>query len=132
VKTLQKVSAFLKRNIILILMTLIAVLSIFLYKFQQIEEPVLAGKPSYHFYLVAQNSVDPFWKEVQKGAEDAAKYYNVAVEFNAPKFNNLDEELEFLDIAVLSKVDGIITHVSYDGDFNKRLERSLPSSIGGR
>lgn len=128
-KTLQKVSAFLKRNIILILMTLIAVLSIFLYKFQQIEEPVLAGKPSYHFYLVAQNSVDPFWKEVQKGAEDAAKFYNVAVEFNAPKFNNLDEELEFLDIAVLSKVDGIITHVSYDGDFNTLINEAYENKI---
>ncbi|MBP2071530.1 MULTISPECIES: substrate-binding domain-containing protein [Thermoanaerobacterium] len=128
-KTLQKVYAFLKRNIILILMTLIAVLSIFLYKFQQIEEPVLAGKPSYHFYLVAQNSVDPFWKEVQKGAEDAAKFYNVAVEFNAPKFNNLDEELEFLDIAVLSKVDGIITHVSYDGDFNTLINEAYENKI---
>lgn len=128
-KTLQKVSAFLKRNIILILMSLIAVLSIFLYKFQQIEEPVLAGKPSYHFYLVAQNSVDPFWKEAQKGAEDAAKYYNVAVEFNAPKFNNLDEELEFLDIAVLSKVDGIITHVSYDGDFNTLINEAYENKI---
>ncbi|TCW33137.1 monosaccharide ABC transporter substrate-binding protein (CUT2 family) [Thermohydrogenium kirishiense] len=128
-KTLQKVSAFLKRNIILILMSLIAVLSIFLYKFQQIEEPVLAGKPSYHFYLVAQNSVDPFWKEVQKGAEDAAKYYNVAVEFNAPKFNNLDEELEFLDIAVLSKVDGIVTHVSYDGDFNTLINEAYENKI---
>jgi len=129
VKTLHKVYAFLKRNIILILMTLIAVLSIFLYKFQQIEEPVLAGKPSYHFYLVAQNSVDPFWKEVQKGAEDAAKFYNVAVEFNAPKFNNLDEELEFLDIAVLSKVDGIITHVSYDGDFNTLINEAYENKI---
>lgn len=128
-KTLHKVYAFLKRNIILILMTLIAVLSIFLYKFQQIEEPVLAGKPSYHFYLVAQNSVDPFWKEVQKGAEDAAKFYNVAVEFNAPKFNNLDEELEFLDIAVLSKVDGIITHVSYDGDFNTLINEAYENKI---
>ncbi|KAA5807522.1 substrate-binding domain-containing protein [Thermoanaerobacterium thermosaccharolyticum] len=128
-KTLHKVFAFLKRNIILILMTLIAVLSIFLYRFQQIEEPVLAGKTSYHFYLVAQNSVDPFWKEVQKGAEDAAKYYNVAVEFNAPKFNNLNEELEFLDIAVLSKVDGIITHVSYDGDFNTLINEAYDNKI---
>ncbi|MDI3310533.1 MAG: substrate-binding domain-containing protein [Thermoanaerobacterium sp.] len=128
-KTLHNIFKFLKRNIILILITLIAVLSIFLYKFQQIEEPVLAGKPSYHFYLVAQNSVDPFWKEVQKGAEDAAKYYNVALEFNAPKFNNLDEELEFLDIAVLSKVDGIITHVSYDGDFNTLIDEAYANKI---
>ncbi|AEF18041.1 MULTISPECIES: substrate-binding domain-containing protein [Thermoanaerobacterium] len=128
-KTLHSIFKFFKKNIILILLTLIAISSIFLYKFQQIEEPVLSGKPLYHFYLVAQNSVDPFWKEVQKGAEDAAKYYNVAVEFNAPKFNNIDEELEFLDIAVLSKVDGIITHVSYDGDFNTLIDEAYANNI---
>jgi len=128
-KTLHSIFKFFKKNIILILLTLIAISSIFLYKFQQIEEPILSGKPLYHFYLVAQNSVDPFWKEVQKGAEDAAKYYNVAVEFNAPKFNNIDEELEFLDIAVLSKVDGIITHVSYDGDFNTLIDEAYANNI---
>lgn len=33
------------------------------------------------------NNVDPFWKEVYKGAMDAAKNYNVALEFNASRFN---------------------------------------------
>lgn len=128
-KTLNKFFLTIKNNVILILMILIAALSIFLYKLQRIDEPIFAKSPEYHFYMVAQNSVDPFWKEVKMGAMDAAKYYNVAVEFNAPKFNNVQEELQYLDIAMLSKVDGIITHVSSDIEFTNLIDEAYKQGI---
>jgi ribose transport system substrate-binding protein len=94
------------------------------------EKFFLQAKPKYHFYVVGQNSVDPFWKEIKRGIESAAKYYNVVVEFNAPRFNNPQEELKFLDIAVTSNVDGIITHVSSGLNFtsliNKAYDKGIP------
>jgi len=80
--------------------------------------------PKYHFYAVFQNSVDPFWDEVKRGIEDAAHQYNVAVEFNAPRFNNLSEEGQYLDIATLSGVDGIITHAANDQMFIDLIDQA--------
>jgi ribose transport system substrate-binding protein len=128
-KTLNEKFFKLMDKVILILVILIAALSIFLYKLQKVEEPIFAKTPQYHFYMVAQNSVDPFWKEVKMGAMDAAKRYNVAIEFNAPKFNNIQEELQYLDIAILSKVDGIITHVSNSKEFVDLIEEAYKEGI---
>lgn len=118
-----------KKHIILILMILISIISTMLLWLQQEDTVIPSAKPTYHFYLVGQNSVDPFWKEVRQGAEDAAKDYNVVVEFNAPRFNNPHEERMYLDIAVTSKVDGIITHVSNGQSFRELIDRAYDLGI---
>lgn len=66
---------------------------------------------------------------MKKGALNAAKYYNVALETNSPKFNNVQEELGYIDIATISKVDGIITHVSFDGDFKTLIDTADSNKI---
>ncbi|RKL61979.1 sugar ABC transporter substrate-binding protein [Thermoanaerobacteraceae bacterium SP2] len=116
---------FSNRNIIIIiLLVLIALFGSLAFKLYKSSESVFAPVPKYHFYMVAPNSVDPFWKEVYKGAMDAAKNYNVALEFNAPRFNDSQEEMKYLEIAVTSRVDGIVTHVSYDRDFAALIDRA--------
>lgn len=129
-KTIKAVFNFLNRNAIAILVVLIAITSLFLFWIKKEDTGVFASKPKYHFYFIAQNSVDPFWKEVRLGIEDAAKKYKVAVEYNMPRFNNPQEELKYLDIAVISNVDGIITHVSPGSGFrntiNEAYKRSIP------
>lgn len=87
------------------------------------------SKPQYHFYFIVQNSVDPFWKEVIKGAEVAAKDYNVVIEFCAPRFNDPNEELKYIDIATLSRVDGIITHAFGTEDFTNAIDRAYYKGI---
>lgn len=92
--------------------------------------PVAKDIPKYHFYVIFQNSVDPFWDEVRRGVEDAARQYGAAVEFQAPRFNNWSEEGQYLDIATLSGVDGIITHAANDPLFieliNKADDQGIP------
>lgn len=117
----KKLMYFINKNIIYILVILIIINSIYLYRLRRIENTLLILEPRYHFYFIGQNSVDPFWKEIRHGIEDAARDYNVVVEFNSPRFNNPEEELKYLDIAVTSKVDGIITHVSNSGNDVIRL-----------
>lgn len=106
--------AILKKHSISVLILLIIILSGLLFWLQNEDKDLTLVEPKYHFYFIAQNSVDPFWKEVRLGIEDAADKFNVIVEANSPRFNNPSEQLDYLDIAIVSNVDGIITHVSND------------------
>lgn len=121
--------AFTYKNLLFILLILVTIASGVLYWLQQEETSVEQTNPEYHFYFIGQNSVDPVWKEVRQGIESAAKEYNVAVEFNSPRFNNPQEELKYLDIAVLSKVDGIITHAANGGQFRELINRAYSKDI---
>lgn len=117
------------KYIIFIMVVLISMTSGFLIWFQDGENGIFLTKPKYHFYFIGQNSVDPFWKEVKQGMESAAKQYNVVVEYNAPRFNNPQDEIKFLDIAITSNVDGIITHVSNGPDFTKLIDHAYEKGI---
>lgn len=128
-KAVKRVIYFVNKHAILILMVLICMTSGFLFWIQREEANIFISKPRFHFYFIAQNSVDPFWKEVRQGIEDAAKERRVVVEFNAPRFNSPQEELRFLDIAVTSEVDGIITHVSSGSDFTSLINKAQGKGI---
>ncbi len=128
-KAIKRVVYFINRHAILILMVLICLTSGFLFWIQREEASIFISKPRFHFYFIAQNSVDPFWKEVRYGMEAAAKENKVVVEFNAPRFNSPQEELRFLDIAVTSGVDGIITHVSSGSDFTELIDKARGRGI---
>ncbi len=126
---MKKLILFIRSNVITILLILITINSVFLYRLQREEKPFLSEKPRYHFYFVGQNSVDPYWKEIRRGVEDAAAAYNVVVEFNSPRFNNPEEELKYLDIAIGARVDGIITHISNGVDSTELINRGYQEGI---
>lgn len=86
-------------------------------------------KPDYHFAVIAPSSYDPFWNDVKKGAFKAAKDFNVAVEFNSPRFTNLEEELQYLNIAIASNVDGIATHVPDEPMFTPVINDAIKYDI---
>ena len=120
---------FIKDNIIIILLIPIIILSVFLYKINKEVQVTSIKNLKYHFYFIGQNSVDPFWNEIKKGAEDAARDYNVAVEFKFPKFTSKEEELKYLDIATTSNVDGIITHGYNDEEFKNLINTAYNKKI---
>lgn|GEM_PF-191575 len=117
------------KYIICTMLLLITATSIFLIRVENEDYGVNLAKPKYHFYFIGQNSVDPFWKEVKKGIESAGKKYNVVVEYNAPRFNNPQDEIKYLDIAITSNVDGIITHVSNGPDFTRLINNAYEKGI---
>ena len=86
-------------------------------------------KWEYHFAIIAQNTDDPFWQSVRKGAFDAAKEFNVAVEFNGPRFASVDEQLQYIDIAIASRVDGIATHVLDERLVTPLIDKAVNSNI---
>lgn len=128
-KNFKRFVVFLYKYSITILLILITVTSLALFWLRKEEITQPFTKPKYHFYFIAQNSVDPFWSEVIKGAEKSAKDNNVALEFYAPRFNDPTEELKYIDIATISKVDGIITHVSSALDFTEAIDKACSNNI---
>ena len=128
-KIFKNLVGFLYKYAIFILIVLIVITSLTLLWLRKVESTVPLSKPKYHFYFIAQNSVDPFWVEVIRGAQESAKDNNVAVEFYAPRFNDPNEELKHMDIATISKVDGIITHVSTAVDFTEAIDKAYSNDI---
>ena len=128
-KILEKVFQFLYKHAILILTAMVVAASLYLFWLQKDEIKTFISKPKYHFYFIGQNSVDPFWNEVMQGVEKSARDNNVVVEFNLPRFNNPEEEYKFMDIAITSKVDGIITHVPNGIDFTDIIDKAYANGI---
>ena len=128
-KIFRNLVKLLYKHAIAILIILIAATSLTLFWLRKEEITQPLSKPKYHFYFIAQNSVDPFWMEVIRGAQKSAKDNNVAVEFYAPRFNDPNEELKHIDIATISKVDGIITHVSSEVDFTEAIDNAYNNNI---
>jgi len=84
--------------------------------------------PDYHFAVIGQAD-DTFWQSVKNGCLAAAEEFNVAVEFNVPRFTNLEEQLMYLDIAIASKVDGIVTHVLDEERFTPLIDKAVDAGI---
>lgn len=85
-------------------------------------------KPEYHFAVIGQAD-DTFWQSVREGCLAAAEEYHVAVEFNVPPFTNLEEQMMYLDIAIASKVDGIVTHVLDEEKFTPLIDKAVEAGI---
>ncbi|WP_058485840.1 sugar ABC transporter substrate-binding protein [Defluviitalea phaphyphila] len=86
--------------------------------------------PSYHFAIIYKDMEDSNWFFIKKGVERASKDFNVAVEFNG-SYTYDEQELErYMDIAIASKVDGIVTYVwnvDKTGELiNKAVEKEIP------
>jgi len=128
-RLLKDVLRFLYGHAILILTLLVIIAGAVLFWLQREEIKPYISKPRYHFYFIAQSSVDPFWNEVMLGVQKSAEDNNVVVEYSAPRFNNPEEELQFMDIAVISKVDGIITHVPGGAGFTNAIDKAYADGI---
>ncbi len=65
--------------------------------------------PRYHFSLIMNSDDDVYWQDFKKGAFEAGKAFDAAIEFNPvsePDRNN--QIVEYINIASQSQLDGII------------------------
>lgn len=87
------------------------------------------SQPEYHFIVIAQNTDDSYWQAVKEGCLDAAHVSNAAVEFNGPRFTNMDEQVKYLKMAIASRVDGIVTHVLDEEVFTPLIDEAADAGI---
>ena len=116
-------------HIIILLLALILISALFLYVLQSKNRDLTIEAPTHHFYFIAQNAVDPFWTQMEEGILQAAEDLNVYIEFVSPRFTNNEEQFKYMDIAVISRVDGIITHVPSNLDYTEIIDRAYDRNI---
>ncbi|MEL7658054.1 MAG: substrate-binding domain-containing protein [Bacillota bacterium] len=85
--------------------------------------------PEYHFAMICENMDDPFWLSIKKGVEKASREFNVAVEFNWPGSSNAEDQYKCLDMAIISKVDGIVTYVWDEEQTGQLIDKGVEEEI---
>lgn len=75
-----------------------------------LEEPTLSGElhGGYRLVLITFELDTPFWVKVEQGARAAAERYGVNLEVWGTYGTNRDDFLKNIEVAIASKVDGII------------------------
>ncbi|AZN42019.1 substrate-binding domain-containing protein [Paenibacillus albus] len=94
-----------------------------------VAEPVsTSSKP--HIVIISQEQGSYMMNEIQRGARDAAASHGMAIEFWGVYRSNVEELIKQVDIAIASKVDGIIIEGVDRPDFvqivNKAIFRGIP------
>jgi len=79
--------------------------------------------------LITQDIDTPFWNKVAEGAKQQAEMENIRLEVWGSYNNNITDFLRKLDIAIYSKVDGIIVQGLDTQEF-KTLIKTKASSYG--
>ena len=100
-----------KRSTIMILICFLIILLFVLSNYKTVTQDstnVTEQDYMYHFVFIGQDSQNPLWETIQKGVVDSAKDYNVAVEYFFSDDSNPEEEIDYLKMAVNSRVDGIV------------------------
>lgn len=88
-----------------------------------------AGPESIRLVLITQELDTPFWAKVAQGATKEAKEENVQLEVWGSYGNNKEDFLKKMDIAIHSKVDGIIVQ-GLDNDEFKELTKVKAAFYG--
>ncbi|KRG12272.1 sugar-binding protein [Lederbergia galactosidilytica] len=84
---------------------------------------------AYHFALIGEEMDHVYWRLVGEGAKEKEGEYDVFVEYEGPKRSNPEEQLKLLDMAVKSKVDGIIVQALNDKFtplINQAVDQGIP------
>lgn len=118
-----------RKYLTMILIILIVIFGYILTKMIEKEQLVVDQAPLYHFYYIGKNDTDPYWAAIEGGIEDAAEDYQVAVEYASPKFTDFETHYERLDVAILSKADGIITYGYTDDKFTELIDHAVMSDL---
>ncbi len=84
--------------------------------------------PTYHFSLIGEEMDHDYWRLVGDGAKTTESIYDVFVEYDGPNRSNPEEQLELLDMAIKSKVDGIIVQ-ALNEDFTPMINKAVDAGI---
>ncbi|WP_425589748.1 sugar-binding protein [Fictibacillus fluitans] len=86
-------------------------------------------RSTYHFVLISEEVDNEYWRLVEKGAEAASRKHNVHLDYWGPKQANNEEQLTFIDKAIASKVDGIMTQGVASDTFSYLVNKSIQKGI---
>ncbi|MFF2484740.1 substrate-binding domain-containing protein [Paenibacillus sp. NPDC058071] len=105
--------------VVLFAFTLSTMIQIFRYNLSAPAELDSGHAPSYRLVLITQELDTPFWDAVEKGALASAKEYGVELSVWGSYGANQVDFLRKMEVAIASKVDGIIVQGLDNDEFNK-------------
>lgn len=98
-----------------------------------IETPVnnndVAGQNDKHFVLIIQELENPYLQDLYAGAKEAARENDAMIEYWGTKQTNVDDLIKLIEMAIASKVDGILTQgltQEFEPVINKAIDRGIP------
>lgn len=124
--------------IILLSSVLIIALAISIYYSRVLDEAVLKSEnsvtlnkvPKYHFAAIVHKSDEPYWNGILKGINQSAEINQTVIEINYTEGEDeYNDTLKYLDMAIISNVDGIIT-MGYDTpEFSNLIDKAFQRGI---
>ncbi|GAB2716184.1 sugar-binding protein [Paenibacillus thermoaerophilus] len=85
-------------------------------------------KPKYHLVMINQEGITPYWSQIQSGADKAAKELDAVIEYVVP-VHAAAQDLSMVEMAVASKVDGIIMQGFNEKEFTPAINKAVDSGI---
>jgi ribose transport system substrate-binding protein len=85
--------------------------------------------PKYHFSVIIKNTDDPYLKNLGKGLTEQADSSNVVLEMNYSSDSDENDTIKYINMAIDSKVDGIITHAFNTDNFQKAIDKAETNNI---
>lgn len=124
------------RQYLLLIMTLIFMLvtlvagSLF-FKFYRSDLVSQAESNAYdkYFVMITDNYKSDFWQSVYKGAFEKGKESNIYVDLFGEQFNKDYSVEELMEIAIASKVDGIIVYANETLEMSRVINKAVNSGI---
>lgn len=83
----------------------------------------------YHFVMIARVTEEDYWRQVLLGGKEVAKRERAELEYFGMRFLDLKELERFLEMAVLSQVDGILISVPNDETFKDLLDEAISKNV---
>ena len=88
-----------------------------------------ADDPAYRFTLVSPLVGHPYWVTVEDGMKAGNEQFGVDTQYVGPTEINIDEQIKYIDTAIASKVDGIITMALDPAAFAPAIKRATDAGI---
>jgi ribose transport system substrate-binding protein len=83
----------------------------------------------YNFTYVSPIIGHPYWLEVDRGVTEAAEELGITVEIVGPTRVDANEQIQFIETAVASQVDGIITMALNPASFTPVINSAVDNGI---
>ncbi|WP_078551775.1 sugar-binding protein [Bacillus alkalicellulosilyticus] len=97
------------------------------------DEPVISSQhhdeTKLHFVLIVQELDSHYLQTLYKGAEAASEKHNATIEYWGTKQTNIEDHIKLLEMAIASKVDGILTQGlshEFEAVIDKATEKGIP------
>ncbi len=83
----------------------------------------------FHFVMITRATDEEYWDQAHAGAQRVANYEKVALEIFSPRFLDLKEMERFLEMSILSSVDGIMVSIPNNPSIKSLIHEAIEKNI---